>query len=115
MNISPLFKSSRTSVRRIATLRTQLVVLAISVSAALAPRALAAVDYEPYAVTTFAGIPGTTGFANGTGTVAPPPIHEPSAVALDSAGNRYLATLGGTIRKITPNGVMTTLAGLENH
>ena len=35
----------------------------------------------------------------------------PLAVAVDSAGNVYVAEINDDIRKITPAGVVTTLAG----
>jgi len=60
-------------------------------------------------VTTFAGS-GTAGSGNGTGTSAS--FNGPNGVALDSAGNVYIAdALNHRIRKITPAGVVTTLAG----
>ena len=59
-------------------------------------------------VTTLAGTAGTTGTAQAT----PAKFHEPFSVATDSAGNVYVAdTNNNAIRKITPAGVVTTLAG----
>jgi FG-GAP-like repeat/NHL repeat len=63
----------------------------------------------PYTFTTLAGVaPG--GSADGIGTAAR--FLNPRSVAVDGLGNIYVAdTTNNTIRKITPGGVVTTLAG----
>ena len=60
-------------------------------------------------VTTFAGS-GLSGVADGTGTAAS--FHTPMGIAVDSSGNLYVPEMvKSLIRKITPAGVVTTLAG----
>jgi sugar lactone lactonase YvrE len=62
-------------------------------------------------VSTFAGTAGQQGSANGTGAAAR--FGRPNGLAFDTAGNLYVADEEGfTIRKITPERVVTTLAGL---
>ena len=61
-------------------------------------------------VTTFAGSAGERGGADGTGSEAR--FGRPTSVAVDGAGNLYVAdTDNSTIRKITPDGAVATLAG----
>lgn len=65
----------------------------------------------PYGqVSTLAGSGGLSGSVDGTGPVAR--FVCPTGLAVDGAGNVYVADAGDhTIRKITPGGVVTTLAG----
>ena len=61
-------------------------------------------------VSTLAGSPGQGGFSDGTGSAAS--FSDPASVAVDSQGNVYVAdAISQEIRKITPAGVVTTLAG----
>jgi sugar lactone lactonase YvrE len=60
------------------------------------------------AISTLAG--GAEGYADGAGASAS--FHTPSALALDREGNLYVADTGNNrIRKVTKEGVVTTLAG----
>src|SRR5258705_113385 len=69
---------------------------------------LAQSTYEPYTFTTLAG--KSPDSPDGTGSAAR--FYHPQGVTVDSAGNVYVAdTYNWTIRKVTPAGVVTTLAG----
>lgn len=61
-------------------------------------------------VTTLAGALGTAGTSDGT--VVNARFHGPNGIAIDNAGNFYIGDRQNhTIRKITSNGVVTTIAG----
>jgi len=61
-------------------------------------------------VTTFAGSGGAQGTADGVGAAAR--FFMPAGITIDSSGNLYVSdTNNCTIRKITPAGVVTTIAG----
>jgi trimeric autotransporter adhesin len=62
-------------------------------------------------VTTYAGN-GTNGFAGDGGPAANAELSSPAAVALDAAGNLYIADLSNLrIRKVSTNGNISTVAG----
>ena len=60
-------------------------------------------------VTTLAGTAGQFGSTDGTGSTAR--FSYPNTVTTDGAGNVYVSDASATIRKVTPGGVVTTLAG----
>ena len=63
-----------------------------------------------WSVTTVAGVANTTGSADGMGTAAS--FNSPRSVALDTIGTVYVADkFNHRIRKITPAGLVSTLAG----
>ena len=64
-------------------------------------------------ITTVAGS-GNPGFSGDNGPAASAQLYVPAGVAVDSAGNLYIADTGNSrIRKVT-NGVITTVAGSGN-
>ncbi|MGO8679082.1 MAG: InlB B-repeat-containing protein [Limisphaerales bacterium] len=78
----------------------------------LVPPAAAQVNYQNYTFTTLAG--QATGWFDGANGAAL--FSFPFGVAVDAGGNLYVADTGNnTIRKVTPGGVVTTLAGLAGN
>ena len=62
-------------------------------------------------VTTFVGKLGSNGYADGVGSEAR--FQAPAGIAISATGNIYVADQGNSIiRKISPTGVVTTIAGL---
>jgi hypothetical protein len=67
-----------------------------------------------WVVSTLAGQPGNSAYADQPGTNAL--FNRPSGVAVDGAGNVYVADqFNNVIRKITPTGTVSTLAGQPNN
>lgn len=65
---------------------------------------------DSYTFSTLAGLPGSAGSADGTGTGAR--FGNPWGIALDSAGNIYVGESNNNIvRKVNPNGTASLLAG----
>src|SRR5262245_51052511 len=80
------------------------------VMALSAVQSVAQATYEPYTFTTLAGGGGFNS-PDMPGTAAR--FWIPNGVAADSVGNLYVADVfNHAIRKVTPTGVVTTLAGL---
>ncbi|HUR41397.1 MAG TPA: NHL repeat-containing protein [Verrucomicrobiae bacterium] len=62
-------------------------------------------------VTTFAGLAGSSGAANGTGVIAR--FNAPHGIAINAADTLFLAdSLNHTLRAVTPAAAVTTLAGV---
>src|SRR5687767_3656481 len=66
---------------------------------------------DVYTFATIAGQAGVLGTTDAIGGNAR--FHRPWGIAVDAVGNIYVAeAVNHTIRKITPSGVVTTIAGL---
>ncbi|HEY1716827.1 MAG TPA: LamG-like jellyroll fold domain-containing protein [Verrucomicrobiae bacterium] len=65
-------------------------------------------------VTTLAGLAGYSGSADGANSSAR--FNQPYGIAVDGFGNLYVAdSMNSTIRKVTPTGVVSTIAGLAGN
>ena len=57
-------------------------------------------------------IAGDAGFSGDGGPASIAQLNQPEGVAVDASGNLYIADTGNNrIRKISPNGIITTVAG----
>jgi hypothetical protein len=64
----------------------------------------------PYTFQVLAGLAGNAGYTDGTGSAAR--FSHPYGMAMDSSGNLYVADKANdVIRKVTPAGVVSTIAG----
>ncbi len=63
-------------------------------------------------LTRVAGRSAVQGYAGDGGPATEAQLNNPQGVALDAAGNLYIADLGNSvIRRVAPNGIITTVAG----
>src|SRR5215831_7016487 len=63
---------------------------------------------QPYTISTIAGTDRVLNGTNASGV----PLRDPAHVAIDGAGNLYISDiLDSRIRKVSPQGIITTLAG----
>ena len=66
-------------------------------------------------ITTFAGTPGSSGFLGDGSPATKAQLNYPAGIALDTAGNLYIADLDNNrVRKVDTNGIITTVAGDGN-
>jgi len=98
---------------KLLTLRAPLI-LSLIAGLWLAESSNAGTIYEDYTFVTFVGPDAAgAGWFDGPGSVAR--FSSPGGIARDASGNLYVAdSRNNTIRKITPDGSVTTLAGLNN-
>ncbi len=107
MRILPILRTLFQSRPRLLTMA----LAALAVPGISVQRAAAAGGATSYSYTTFAGVIGYYGSLDGQGTAAA--FYFPNAVTVAPNGTVYVAdTFNQTIRKITPSGAVTTLAGV---
>jgi len=67
-------------------------------------------------ITTFAGAGGIGEYAGDNGLASKALFYFPWGISVDGVGNVYIAdTLNSRIRKVTPKGIITTVAGTGRH
>jgi hypothetical protein len=63
-------------------------------------------------ISTVAGVGGTYGYSGDDGAATSAKLYYPFGVAVDSAGNLYIAdSENGVIRKVNAGGIISTVAG----
>lgn len=63
-------------------------------------------------ITTVAGVSSAEVYAGDGGKATAASLYEPNGIAIDSAGNWYIADTGNqVVRKVTPAGIISTVAG----
>src|SRR2546421_12338785 len=106
----PLLRTVRNRIPGPARALPTLATVALAACILFWPEAQARGQAGQYSFTTLAGMPGGRGNADGVGSAAG--FTAPAGVAVDSVQNAYVAdTANHTIRKVSPSGVVTTLAG----
>jgi len=67
-------------------------------------------------ITAFAGIGDHIGYSGDGGPATSATLSGPQGMALDASGNLFIAeATNGVIRKVSPSGIITTVAGIGNH
>jgi sugar lactone lactonase YvrE len=72
----------------------------------------ASATYTSYQITTYAGM-STAGHSGDGGPATSAKLNAPAQMTFDSSGNMYFAENSGDVRKITPSGTISTVAGTD--
>src|SRR5437763_366737 len=73
---------------------------------------LSAQSADSYLITTIVAGSGIPGFSGDGGPAFYAELNSPSGVAVDNSGNLFIADTGNNrVRKVTPQGTITTVAG----
>jgi hypothetical protein len=76
------------------------------------PISVFGVTIQPGKILTVAGTFTSPGYSGDSGPAASAKLNQPSGIALDAAGNLYIADTGNhVIRRVNPSGTITTFSG----